>query len=135
MTVVELTKNNPIHDLERGGIKLVYFWAESSSLSRSFKPVYKKVAEKHGDVVFGTVDAQAERELTTAFGISSVPTLLITREGVTLVQHAGVLSESALEDLIAQARALKMDEVRVAMTERAAEDESAAEDSAEDSGV
>ncbi|MEY9912988.1 thioredoxin 1 [Catenulispora sp. MAP12-49] len=133
MAVVELTKDTFTETIEGEGIKLVDFWAEWCGPCRSFAPVYKKAADKHEDIVFAKVDTEAEQELAMAFDIRSIPTLMIVRDGVTLYQHPGALPESALEDLIAQARALDMDEVRKALAERAAEgaDAGAAAESAD----
>ena len=121
MAVVELTKDTFAETVTGEGITLVDFWAEWCGPCRSFAPVYQKAAGKHEDITFGKVDTEAEQELAMAFDIRSIPTLMIVRDGVTLYQHPGALPESALEDLIAQARALDMDEVRKALAEREAE--------------
>ena len=65
--------------------------------------------------MFGKVDTEAEPELAAAFGISSIPTLMVIRDNVVLYSQAGALPEQALEDLIAQAREVDMDEVRNSM--------------------
>jgi thioredoxin 1 len=120
VAVVELTKVTFAETVAGEGITLVDFWAEWCGPCRSFAPVYQKAAGKNEDIVFGKVDTEAEQELAAAFDIRSIPTLMIVRDGVTLYQHPGALPESALEDLIAQARALDMDEVRKALAEREA---------------
>ncbi|MBS2552482.1 thioredoxin [Catenulispora sp. NL8] len=119
MAVVELTKDTFAETVAGEGITLVDFWAEWCGPCRAFAPVYQKAAGEHEDIVFGKVDTEAEQELAAAFDIRSIPTLMIVRDGVTLYQHPGALPESALQDLISQARALDMDEVRKALAERA----------------
>jgi thioredoxin 1 len=69
--------------------------------------------------VFGKVDTEAEPELAATFGISSIPTLMIIRDGVVLYARPGALPEGALEQLIARARELDMDEVRAHLPARA----------------
>jgi hypothetical protein len=49
-----------------------------------FSPVYEKASDKHEDVVFGKVDTEAQQELAAAFDISSIPTLMVVRDGVVL---------------------------------------------------
>ncbi len=50
-----------------------------------------------------------------ALGISSIPTLMVIRDGVVLYARPGALPEAALEQLIARARELDMDQVRASV--------------------
>ncbi len=68
--------------------------------------------------MFGKVDTEAQQELASAFGISSVPTLMVIRDGVILYAQPGALPAAALEQLIARARELDMNEVRARIAER-----------------
>jgi thioredoxin len=96
---------------------LVDFWAEWCGPCRAFGPIYEKVSEKHPDITFAKVDTDAEQELSAAAGIRSIPTLMMFRDGILLYNQAGAAPESALEDLITQARALDMDDVRKQIAE------------------
>jgi thioredoxin 1 len=62
--------------------------------------------------VFGKVDTEAQPEVAAAFNISSIPTLMIVRDGIVLYAEPGALPEAALEQLITKAGDLDMDEVR-----------------------
>ena len=112
MATVELTKDNFEETVAGSGITLVDFWAAWCGPCRMFGPVYDRVSERHSDVVFGKVDTEAQRELAGAFQISSIPTLMIAKDGVVVYSEAGALPEQALEELISKARELDMDEVR-----------------------
>jgi thioredoxin 1 len=91
---------------------LVDFWAEWCGPCRQFGPIYERVSDKHPDITFAKVDTDKEQELSAMAGIKSIPTLMMLRDGVLLFNQAGAAPESALEDIIAQARALDMDAIR-----------------------
>jgi thioredoxin 1 len=118
MATVELTQANFDSVTGSGGLMLVDFWAAWCGPCRMFGPVFERASERHADAVFGKVDTEAEPALAGAFGISSIPTLMVIRDGVVLYAQPGALPEPALEQLIAKARELDMDEVRAAIAER-----------------
>ncbi|GGR91372.1 MULTISPECIES: thioredoxin [Streptomyces] len=111
-STVELTKENFDETVSGNEFVLIDFWASWCGPCRSFAPVYEKAAEDNPDLVFGKVDTEAQPELAAAFEIQSIPTLMIVRDQVAVYAQPGALPAPALEDLIKQARALDMDEVR-----------------------
>ena len=111
MATVELTKSNFEKVITESPMVIVDFWAPWCGPCRGFAPIYEKAAEAHQDVVFGKVNTDAEQELAGAFGIRSIPTLMVFREKVVLFQQAGSLPASALEQVLTQAKALDMAKV------------------------
>jgi thioredoxin len=91
---------------------LVDFWAEWCGPCRQFGPIYERVSDKHPDITFAKVDTEQEQELSAMAGIKSIPTLMMFRDGILLFNQAGAAPESALEDIIAQARNLDMNAIR-----------------------
>ncbi len=112
MATLTLTKDN-FEDVVTGNdIVLVDFWASWCGPCRQFAPVFEESSEKHSDIVFGKIDTEDQQELAGAFGIQSIPTLMIFRDQIAVFGQPGALPSQALESLISQVRELDMDEVR-----------------------
>lgn len=127
MSTVALTKENFNDTITGNDTVIVDFWAEWCGPCRSFAPTYETASEEHSDIVFGKVDTEDQQELAGAFGIRSIPTLMVFRDQILLYNEAGALPAPALEDLIGQVKALDMDDVRRQIAEQnEAEDGSAA---------
>ncbi|MET7656888.1 MULTISPECIES: thioredoxin [unclassified Streptomyces] len=122
-STVELTKENFDQTVTDNDFVLIDFWATWCGPCRQFAPVYDKAAEENPDLVFGKVDTEAQPELAAAFGIQSIPTLMIVRDRVAVFAQPGALPEAALTDVIGQARKLDMDEVRKSIEEQQAKAE------------
>lgn len=117
MATTTLTQAN--HDeTVRNGIVLIDFWAEWCGPCKRFGPIFEKVSEDNPDARFVKVDTEAEEELAAKYGVTSIPTLVVYREGIPVYGAPGALPEEALKDILTQVRALDMDEVRTQYQEQ-----------------
>ncbi len=118
MSTVELTAQTFDQTLTDNDIVLVDWWAEWCGPCKQFAPVYEQAASSHDDVVFGKVDTESERELAGGANITSIPTVMVFREGILVFAQPGALPAPALESLITQVKELDMDDVRTKMAEQ-----------------
>jgi thioredoxin len=118
MSTVALTKDNFEQVVAGNDLVMVDFWAPWCGPCRAFAPTFEAASDQHADVVFAKVNTDEEQEIAQAFAIRSIPTLMLFREKVVLFQEAGSLPASALEEILAKARALDMDDVRRQIAEQ-----------------
>jgi thioredoxin 1 len=112
MAVMELTKENFEQVITSNATVIVDYWAPWCGPCRGFAPVFERVAEANPDVVFAKVNTDDEQEIAQHFQIRSIPTLMVFREQIIVFSQPGALPQNALEQIVAKAKDLDMEEVR-----------------------
>ncbi len=110
--VVELTDQTFVPYINGHPFAVVDLCAPSSVPSRTFAPTFAAAAARHPDALFVKVDAEQQRAVVAQFNLRSIPTLLIIRSNIVVFAKAGGLQARELDDALAAARALDMDQVR-----------------------
>lgn len=118
MATVALTKDTFDETIRDNDTVIIDFWAEWCGPCRSFAPTFEAASEKHDEIVFAKVDTEDQQELAMAFGIRSIPTLMVFRDQIVLYSQPGALPGNMLEDLIGQVKAIDMDDVRAQIAEQ-----------------
>ena len=112
MATIELNKENLVSTINDNPFVIIDFWAPWCGPCQSFAPVYEQISEKYPDIVFAKVNTEEEQEIAAQFNIRSIPTLMIFRDQIIIYAEPGALPAQTFEQLIEQAKALDMDEVR-----------------------
>ncbi|MGL4476276.1 MAG: thioredoxin TrxC [Shewanella sp.] len=92
--VVTLTAQNFTRHANQSQLPLVIdFWADWCGPCKSFAPTFSTIAQTMaGRFRFGKLDTQTQVEIASQFGIRSIPTLMIIKEGQIVAQQAGAMS-------------------------------------------
>jgi thioredoxin 1 len=92
MTVTALTRDNfEAEVLNQEGVYLVRFWAEWCGPCRMMKPMYQSMAEElDAKAGFGEIDIDVAPDLASAYGILSIPTVIVYKNGKPVEKFVGV---------------------------------------------
>jgi len=115
MATINLTEQDFEATVSGEGIVLVDYWAAWCGPCRVFAPVFEAVSNDHPEITFAKVDTEAERGIAAAAGISSIPTLMIFRDGILVFSQPGALPAPALQELVKAVQDLDMVEVKASI--------------------
>ena len=85
----------------RTGISMVDFWAEWCGPCKMAAPVIDQLSDEYaGKMLVGKVDVDAEPEIAQKFGVMSIPTVILFKDGVELARQVGFAGKQGYLDLL-----------------------------------
>ena len=101
MAVVQITKDNfKSLVLESSKPVLLDFWAVWCGPCKMIAPLLTQIAEEREDVVIGKVDVDSEMELAMQFGVASIPTLMVIKDGQPVNKAVGYMPKEKILALL-----------------------------------
>ena len=101
MAVITLTSENfEAEVLNNDQTVLVDFWAPWCGPCRMLSPVVEEIASERADIKVGKVNVDEQEALAVKFGIMSIPTLIVFKNGLPVRQGVGVQPKAAILDML-----------------------------------
>ena len=98
---LEITDSNFNEIVSKNKTVLIDFWAEWCGPCRMIAPMIEELAgEYDGKAVIGKLDVDNNQESSVKFGVRSIPTLLVFKDGELVDRHVGAVSKETLSQSI-----------------------------------
>ena len=101
MAYLNITKDNFAELVEQSEkTVLLDFWAPWCGPCRMVAPIVEQIAEERSDVTLGKINVDEEMELAVRFGIVSIPTLIVMKQGKEAAKLVGYRPKADIEKLL-----------------------------------
>tara|TARA_B110000014_G_scaffold6377_1_gene4761 strand:+ start:6113 stop:6433 length:321 start_codon:yes stop_codon:yes gene_type:complete len=98
---LEITDSNFNEIVSKNKTVLIDFWAEWCGPCRMIAPMIEELAgEYDGKAVIGKLDVDNNQESSVKFGVRSIPTLLVFKDGELVDRHVGAVPKETLSKSI-----------------------------------
>ena len=98
--IQHLTEETFTATVNRPGLAVIDFWAVWCGPCRAMAPQFERAASLRPQYRFAKVDVDAEPGLAARFGIRSIPTLMVLRDGEAIAAQAGLVGADQLVEAL-----------------------------------
>lgn len=84
------------------GKTVIKFYANWCGPCNMLRPLYKAVSEEMEGITFLEVNIDDNREVTNEFGVKSIPTIFLVKDGEATNRNSGFLAKPKLKEFIGQ---------------------------------
>ena len=100
MSVIHITKANFDEVVSGGKPLLLDFWATWCGPCRMIAPIVEEIAAEREDVIVGKINVDEEMELAVKFGIISIPTLVLLKDGAEAGKIVGYVPKAKILEML-----------------------------------
>ena len=101
MAYINITQDNfQAAVLENKNTVLLDFWASWCGPCKMLAPIVEEIAEEYSDITLGKINVDEQMELAIQFGIVSIPTLIVYRNGKEVAKSIGYCSKADVLKLL-----------------------------------
>lgn len=103
MSVVHLTSENFSETVEKEGVVAVIdFYADWCGPCKMFAPVFEELAQENDTAVFAKVNVDNEESIAIKYGVMSIPTVVVLKDGVEIARNVGLAGKQKILDMISK---------------------------------
>lgn len=101
MALIHITKDNFNKEvMETEKVVLLDFWATWCGPCQMIAPILDEIAEECADITVGKIDVDKEQDLAMSFGITSIPTLIVIKNGKAVDKAIGMRAKNQILEMI-----------------------------------
>lgn len=100
MSVMKISKTNFDEVINSEKTVLIDFYADWCGPCRMVSPIVDEIAEEHPALLVGKINVDDEPELAMDFGVSSIPMLVVMKNGKVVDQSVGARPKAQILDML-----------------------------------
>lgn len=99
MNIIHYNNEN-FDDLKKDGVVLVDFYADWCGPCKMISPILEDIAKERNDIKIIKVNVEKASELSTTYGVMSIPTMILFKDGKEIKKNIGFLPKEEILDFI-----------------------------------